>query len=55
MTDMCDWRGVYGPKERNFVEHMRDCYPRTTRYLCLVLTLLLIVQVLDFLSERGWF
>lgn len=48
---MCDWR----KGERTFMGHLWYCYPAATRYMCLVMTLLLLVQILDFLSERGWF
>lgn len=44
---MCDWRGG----ERTFLAHMRWCYPKTSLYLCVMVTLILIVTVLDLWRE----
>ena len=44
---MCDWR----KGERTLMGHLWYCYPRSSRYLLIVVTLILMVSVLDLWLE----
>lgn len=48
MTTMCD----HDDLRRQLVEHARHCYPRTTAYIAIIVTLLLIMALIE---AMGWF
>lgn len=47
---MCDWRAG----ERTFLMHLWECYPRSSRYMLVVVTLILVVTTLDLFATLGW-